>query len=252
MGTTATFTLGSGTLKKVTAVGVCTHTMKAGGNLPSYAIEFGYTDIAQYIRELGCKLSTLSFSIGAKGAIKLSTKWMGANESTAVTPFDPAPLDNLKRSFDNLGISAANMKEGGSAYASVLSIDSITLDNGLDGDTFVVGGAGSRSAVNAGTYKVSGSVKAMFEDMTMYNKAKNLTESSLDFTITRGTGDGSDGNETIQVVMPELFYSVKSPAIQGAKGVIGEYSFNGFYDNHADATGMKVIVKNSLLPGAMI
>ena len=253
MGTSTTVALGSGTIKKVTAVGVCTHTLKAGGNLPSYVLEFGYTDIGQYLREMGNKLASLSFSIGAKGAIKLSTKWMGANEVTAASSFDTGtPLDNGKRSFDNLGLAAADMKEGGSAIANVLSIDSITLDNQLDGDNFVVGGGGSRAAVNAGTYKVSGTVRATFEDMSLYTKAKNLTESSIDFTVKRGVGDGTDGNESLQCVLPELVYKAKSPPISGPKGVIGEYGFVGYYDNHADAAAMKIIIKNSVLPGAMI
>lgn len=252
MGTSTTFTLGTGTIKKVTATGVLTHTLKAGGNLPSYILEYGYTDIGQFLRELGCKCNSISFSIGSKGQIEFSSKWMGATETTATSSFDSSPLDNGKRSFDNLGIAAADMKEGGSAIASVLSIDSITLDNQLDGDTFLVGGQGTRSAVNAGTYKVSGSVKAIFEDLVLYNKAKNRTKSSLDFVIKRGTGDGTDGNESLQVVIPELVFSAKSPAISGSAGVVGEYSFQGNYDNNADATALKFVLKNSVLPGAMI
>ena len=132
------------------------------------------------------------------------------------------------------------------------SVDGITLNNQLDGDTFVVGGQG-RGAVNAGAFKLSGSVKAIFEDLVLYNKAKALTESSLDFTIKRGTGDGSDTNESLQVVITELVFAVKSPAISGPKGVVGEYSFTGYYDNSADGTAFKMILKNSgALPGAMI
>lgn len=253
MGTTTTLTVGTGTIKKVTAAGVCTHTMKAGGNLPSYTIEFGYTDIGQYIRSLGQKLASFNFSIGTKGPIAFSSKWMGAKESIATSSFDTGtPIDNGKASFDNLGIAAADMKEGGVAIASVLSIDSLTLENNLDGETFVVGGQGERGAINAGTYKISGSVKTLFEDVVMYNKAKALTESSIDFTAKRGSGDGTAGNESLQCVVPELVYSVKSPAITGPGGVVGEYNFTGYYDNSADGTGMKFVVKNSVLPGAMI
>jgi hypothetical protein len=253
MGTTSTFTLGSGTIKKVTAAGVCTHTMKAGGKLPSYVIESGFTDIGQYFRYLGSVCGKLALgSISAAGIIPLTASFMGASETTATTPFDATPLDNGKRSFDNQGIAAAAIKEGGTAIANIFSIDGITLDNSLDGDTFVVGGGGSRAAINPGIYGVSGSVKAMFEDMTLYNKAKNLTESSIDFTVTRGTGDGTDGNEKFQCVIPELVYKAKSPAIEGPKGVVVDLAFEGFYDNAADATAFKMIVTNSLLPGAMI
>jgi len=253
MGTTTTFTLGSGTIKRVTANGTTyTHTLKAGGNLASYVIEKGFTDITQYFRYLGCKCSSLSFGIGGAGLIKLATNWMGASESTASSSFDSAPLDNGKRSFDNLGIAAANILEGGSAVANILSIDSLTIDNDLDGDTFVVGGGGSRAGISGGIYKITGTLKAQFEDLTYYTKARNLTESSLDFTITRGTGAGTDNNESIQVVIPELVYKAASPPIEGPKGVVITLGFEGYYDNNADATGLKIILNNAIPPGALI
>jgi len=253
MGTTTTYTLGTGTIKRVTAGGVCTHTMKAGGKLPSYVIEKGLTDVSQYLRYLGSVCGKLTFGIGATGAIKLTAGFMGASETPASSSFDTGtPLDNGKRSFDNLGIAAANIKEGGSAVANILGIDNITLDNQLDGDTFVVGGAGSRSAINPGVYSVNGTVRAMFENMDLYNKAKNSTESSIDFTVTRGDGDGTDGNESLQVVIPELVYQAKSPVIDGPKGVRVELNFEADYDNNADATAMKFVCINSVLPGAMI
>jgi len=253
MGTTTTFTLGSGTIKRVTTPGTAfTHTLKAGGNLASYTIEKGFTDVAQFFRYLGCKCASMNFSIGGAGLIKLATNWMGASEATASTSFDSSPLDNGKRSFDNLGIAAANILEGGSVVANIIGIDSITIDNDLDGDTFVVGGGGSRAGINAGIYKVSGTLKAQFEDLTYYNKARNLTESSLDFTITRGSGAGTDGNESIQVVIPELVYKAASPPIEGPKGVTVSLGFEGFYDNNADVTGLKIILKNAISPGALI
>lgn len=251
MGTTSTFTKGPGTVKKVTAAGVLTHTIKAGGTLPDYVLEFGATDIGQYQQELGCKLASLGFSIGAKGAIALSTRWLGIKELQATAPFDAAPLDNGKRSFDNMGIAAADMKEGGVACAQILSIDNISLDNAVTGDTFVVGGGGFRSGTNADVYKITGTVKAIFEDAALYTKAINSTETSLDFKVKRGSGDGTDGNETIQVVISEIQYSPKSPTIPAGGGIV-ELPFVGYYDNSADGTALKVVVVNSVLPGAMI
>lgn len=257
MGTTTTFTLGSGTIKKVTAVGTTVaHTLKAGGNLPSYSIEKGFLDIAtpQYFLYKGCKVSKLGFSIGSSGLIELSSDWMGASETVGTSSFETGTtLDSGKASFDNLGIAAADVKLGGSAIASILSIDSISLENTLDGDTFVVGGGGARGAINAGVYKVTGNIKAMFEDVaTYYTLAKNLTETSLDIKATRGTGAGTAGNESIQIVMPEIVLKPKAPAISGSKGIVQEYSFESFYDNHADATGMKIIISNATLPSGML
>lgn len=254
LGTTTTFTLGSGAIKKVTAGGTTlTHTLKAGGALPSYAIEKGFPDIAQYFKYLGCLCGKLSFPIPASGMIDLSTDWLGGSETVGSSSFDSGtPTDNGSRTFDGLGIAAADILEGGVAIATVTNVGNITLDNALDGDTFVVGGGGSRSAINPGVYKVSGSLTAMFDSVTLYNKAKNLTESSLDITLKRGTGAGTDGNEFLQVVIPELNFKPSAPAIEGPKGVVATYDFEGYYDNGADATAMKIIIKNAILPGALI
>ena len=92
----------------------------------------------------------------------------------------------------------------------------------------------------------------MFTDTALYAKAKNLTESSLDFTLKRGTGDGTDGNETLQIVTPELIFKPSAPAIDGPKGIKATYEFEGFYDNGADATALKMIIKNAILPGLLI
>lgn len=254
VGTTSTFTLGSGTIKKVTAVGTTlTHTLKAGGALPSYCIEKGFPDIAQYFKYLGCVCSKLSFPIPSSGLIEMSADFLGGSETVGSSSFETGTtIDNGKRSFDGLGIAAADVLEGGSAIATITSVDNITIENNLDGDTFVVGGGGSRSAINPGVYKVTGSLTALFENVTLYNKAKNLTESSLDITLKRGTGAGTDTNEYMQIVIPELNFTASAPAIEGPKGVVAKYDFEGFYDNHADATALKIIIKNAVLPGALI
>ena len=252
--TTSTFTLGSGTIKKVTAVGTSlTHTLKAGGALPSYTHEKGFTDIVQYFKYAGCMCNNLSFGIPASGAIALNTNWMGGAEAYGTSPFDSGtPVDNFKRVFDGLSIAAADVKEGGSAIAIVTNVGSIKIDNQLDGDVFLVGGQGARGAINPGVYQISGSIECMFTDTTLYAKAKNLTESSLDFTLKRGTGDGTDGNESLQVVTPELIFKPSAPVIAGPKGIKATYEFEGFYDNSADATALKMIVKNAILPGLLI
>jgi len=257
MGTGSTFTLGSGTIKKVTAPGtVFTHTFKSGGALPSYSMEKGFLDLAvpKYFLYRGCKCGKISFSIGSSGLIALSSDWMGAAENDpADTSFESGtPYDAGKASFDNLGIAAADMLYAGSAVANILSIDGLTIENQLDGDTFVVGGGGARGAINEGTNKISGTIKAIFDDVSYYSDAKALTERSLDFTIKRGTGAGTAGNETMQVVISELVLVPKAPAISGPAGIVQEYSLTGYYNDHADGAAVKIIIKNATPPSGMV
>jgi hypothetical protein len=252
-----TFTFTGGAIKKVTTPGtIFTHTLKAGGALPSYLIEKGFLDISQYFLYKGCKLDKFGFTLGADGLITVTTDWMGASEAVAVTSYEiPANvLDLGKSGFDGLSAGAPGfIKENNVAIATVTEISSFLLENQLDGDTFIVGGGGVRSAVNPGIYKVSGTLKALFMDMALYTKAKNLTPSSLDFKLSRSaTGDGTVGNETIQFFTPELVFKPKSPAITGPKGVFVELGFVGYYNTNSDVTGLKMTLMNATPPGQMV
>jgi hypothetical protein len=257
MGTTSTFTIGPGAIKRVTTPGTTfTHTLKAGGNLPSYTIEKGFTDVTfGYYKELGCKCGELGFGVGPSGLIEAKSTWMAANEAApASTSFDVAPLDNGMRGFDNLGISSANIKEGGTAAADILSMD-FTVNNDLDGDTYLVGGQGYRGSINSGIFSLKGSLKALYQGETAasyLDKARSRTETSLEFTVVRGTGAGTDGNESLQVILPELNYERKSPPIANTKGVVVELSFTGFYDNATQGTALVMVLKNAIAPGALI
>jgi hypothetical protein len=240
------------TIKKCTA-GTFTYTYKGGGKLPSYIVEKGFPDIAQYFKYTGCTAGSLDISnIAASGIASFNVDFMGAAETTATSSFDSGtPIDNTKISFDNTLLAAADVKEGGSAINYLKSI-SIKLDNALDGDTFVVGGGGVRGGINAGVYQVTGSIQAVFQDMALYTKALNRTESSLDLAWKLGTGAGTAGNESVQIVIPELLFSAKSPPISSDGGVFMDMDFTGDYTDNADAAAIKVIVKCTQLPGQVI
>jgi hypothetical protein len=241
--TTTTFTLGTGTIKKVTTPATTyKHTFKVGSALPSFVVEKGFTDIAQYFKYNGCKFGKMSLEVSTVGPQKMSFDIMGAKETVSASAF-AAPSDPGKASFDGLGI--ATIEEGGSAIAIVSAISGLTVDNGLDGDTFLIGGGGMRGAINEGLVKVSGTIKALFQDVTLYNKALNSTETSLRVVYNRGAGDGTVGNESIEFKLPELVYSVKTPVVDKPGGLWVELGLSAYYNDAAEATAMQIILKNS-------
>ncbi|MBT0666334.1 hypothetical protein KI809_18660 [Geobacter pelophilus] len=249
MGGSSTITVT--TIKKCTA-GVFTYTYKAGGKLPSYITEVGYPDIGKYFKYTGLTNSKFGMTINPTGVVAVSSDWMGATETVGAASFDTgSPIDNTKISFDGSMLAAADMKEGGDAIALIKNL-SFNLDNALDGDTFVVGGGGVRGGINPGVYQITGSVTTIFTDTTLYEKAKNSTESSLDAAFKKGSGDGTAGNEAIQVVTPELIFTPKAPGVPGPGGVTATYDFVGDYTDNADATAFKIIVKCTQLPGNVI
>ena len=248
---------GSGTITatsiKPCTAGTFTYTYKAGGKLASYIIEKGFPNITQYFKYLGCVCGSLGIDgIGASGAVTMSCDFMGASETAGSSSFETGTtIDNTKISFDGSLVAAADVKEGGSAINYLKSM-SFKLDNALDGDTFVIGGGGVRGGINPGVYQVTGNISAIFQDLTLYNKALNRTESSLDITFKNGNGAGTAGNESLQIVAPELLFTAKSPPISGSGGVMLDMDFVGDYTDSADATALKVIVKCTKLPGAVI
>jgi hypothetical protein len=217
------------------------HTIKVGTSLPSFTIEKGFSDISQYFKYNGCKVNRFSLTATPNGFQKCSLDIMGAKETASGTAFD-TPTSFTDLPFDGFLINSVT--EGGGAITGVNEI-TINIDNGLDGDTFVIGGAGVRGAVNEGKAQVSGTIRGIFENLTLFNKAVNQTESSLALVYQRGTGAGSAGNEYLSITIPELYYSIRTPAVAGPKGIFYELDFQGFYANDAGASACIIVCKNT-------
>ena len=226
-----------------TGVGPYVHTFKIGSTLPSFVIEKGFTDVGQYFKYNGCKINSLSLGVTPEGFQDVGFDFLGAKETVSSSAFDDTPTDLGKKSFS--GFHIATIEEGGSAIANVVEVSGLSLENNLDGSVFVIGGAGERNSLPEGKVKVSGTLKAMFENLTLYNKAVNSTESSLKVIYQLGTGDGSDGNESIEFKIPELIYSPNAPVISGPGGIFVELPFTAYYSNSSEATTMQVILKNT-------
>jgi len=219
-----------------------THTIKVGDTVPSYLIEKGFTDIAQYFKYNGCKFSGFKLECTTKGVQKVSFDIMGATGAASGTSFDATRTDLGISEFDGFAISS--LLEGGSSITGVTGI-SLAYSNESDGDTFTLGGGGVRGAINEGVVKVTGTIKGLFENLTLYNKAVNRTESSLLISYILGTGAGTAGNEFISFEIPELFYEVADPPVAGPKGVSYSLNFTGFYKNDSDASPLIIVVKNT-------
>jgi len=233
-----------GSVSSVESNGIGTHTFKVGTRLPSFLVERKYTTLGKYVRYTGVKFGKLSMDITGKGFQKVTFSVVGATETIEDTPFDSTPLDLGKISFDGRSIMA--IEEGGADVATVTKISGFTFDNGLDTgeDNYVLGGDGSRTALPEGTVKVTGTATALFQDLVLYNKAKNGTESSLRVKWGLGDGSGSAGNESLDLKISELVYSPKTPPISGPKGLLVELPFEGYFDNSSEASALQLILKN--------
>ncbi len=226
-----------------TGTGPYVHTIKVGSSLPSLLVEKGFTDINQFFKYNGCKVSKMTLAVTPKGFQKIDFDFIGAKETVSGTSFDATPTDLGKQSFNGFAVGA--IEEGGAAIADVVGIDGLSIENNLDGDQYSVGGVGERDDIPEGMVKVSGTLKARFKDLALYTKAINNTESSLRILWQLGTGAGSAGNESLEIKLPELIYSPNAPIIDGPKGILVDLPFEAFYENSSEASAMQIIIKNT-------
>ena len=194
----------------------------------------------RYMKYQGCKINKGTFTFPTSGFCTASFDFVGAK----ATPTS-APLDATATDYGHTGFSSfsATIKEGGSTIATVKSA-TITLDNGLDTNAYVIGGGGQRGALPDGFATASGSIVCVFADTTMMNKALNNTSSSLEIILSRGDGLGSTGNEYISFLVENLVYDATTPSIDGPGGIDITLPFKAF--KVSTQLGFKVTVKNAV------
>jgi len=234
-----------GTLGACTTTGSdpYTHVIKVGPDIPSFTIEKGFTDLGtpQYMKYNGCKIGSMSLNIKPEGFQEISFNFTGVKETIGAASFDATMTDMGKQSWSGF---EGSITEGGGAIATVMDA-SISIENGLDTSIYCIGGAGLRAALPPGMVKVTGNIKALFDSVTLYNKALAGTESALEFAFSKGTGDGSAGNEKLTITIPELIYEPKTPVVSGPSGVMIDLPFHAYYNTDAAASAIHMELMNT-------
>ncbi len=215
-----------------------THTMKVGDLPVGLVIDKGFTDIAQYFKYNGIRVAGATFRFPTEGICTATFRLVGAKETVGSSTYDATPTSYTHVPFNAF---QATILEGGSSIAIVKDVE-FSIENDLDLDGYTIGGAGERRSLPEGFAIVTGTLTALFEDVTLYNKAKNMTETSLKITLDRGITPA----RSIEFLIPELVYEQNAPVIESSKGVLVKLPFRSYYDNSTEATSLQVIIKNGL------
>lgn len=218
-----------------------THTYKVGSLPVGLTIEKGFTDISQFFLYNGCKVGKGSLEFNRSGVVPFSLDFMGKKRTVSGASFDSTATDLGHLAWD---MFEASIEEGGASIATVTKV-TMDIENDLDGDSYVIGGGGERTAIPAGSCLVSGLVTAHFVDAALLTKAINGTESSIRIILTHGTGDGTAGNEYFEALAPEIIYEERDPLIANKKGILIELPYAAFYNNAGEATSLQMILKNT-------
>lgn len=218
-----------------------THTYKIGALPVGMCIEKQFTDLAtdKYFLYNGCRVNSFKLSAKPEGMIECSVSIMGAKETIGAATFDATATDNGHTPFDGF---SGSIQRGGSPLGTVTEID-LTLDNALDGNTYVIDGTGQRYSLPEGKAKVTGTAKILFEDDVLYALAIAHTETTLELHFTKGAGTGaSAGNEKMSFYLDEAIFKPQSPVISGPTGLLVELPFEGFYNDDADASALRMVL----------
>lgn len=224
-----------------TGSGPYVHTIKVGALPVGLCIEKGFTDIAQYFLYNGVRIAKATLEFNASGYVPFSLDFMGRKRTASGSSFDATPVDLGHLPWD---MAEASIEEGGSSIATVKKL-TMEIEENLDGDNYCIGSGGERVSIPEGVLLVSGTLTALFENLTLFNKAVNDTESSVRIVLSRGTGLGSAGNEYTEFKIPELVYGENDPVVQSDKGVLVELPYAAFYDNSSEASSFQAIFKNT-------
>jgi len=226
--------LGAPTTTRPVETGPYNHVFKVSDNQPSLVLQQGYTDIGVYELFNGCKINKLGLSLGGDEELNANLDLIGAKQALNSTTYMATPATIALERFNNF---QASVEEGGTVAANVKSVE-LNIECGLDGDQYVMSGGGVRGDLPEGTYQINGSITALFENVTLLNKAINGAESSLKIKLTSGA-------HSLEIFLPELIYERTSPGIEGPKGIQVNLPFKAFCDNSAGGSAIIATLINT-------
>lgn len=161
------------------------HVFRPGEALPSLWIETLFRgDTPFHKRSLGCKINSFSMDVGGDGELTASFNLMGGTQTQEAAPLDASAAD---APFLRLNNFSAKLTIDGQAYGDATSF-AISLENGLDGDTYAIGGGGFRGALSEGLMGLSGSMGVLLKDSRLYEKALASQSLSLGLSLVHPSG----------------------------------------------------------------
>lgn len=221
-----------------TGAGPYVHVFKLNATSPLLALTIDRlaADITQCWTANGVKLNKFSFSMSRGSCLEIPFDVIGLGETRSVAAIDAAPFEPNKVKF--LAGTIA-MQEAGVAFALCKKFDG-AFDNqmvGLD----VLGNSNQYYDIIEGIGMPTGTFDMYIKDGALYDKAKNVTESSLKLTFT-----ATDATSTLEMFWPEVKFMAFSPANPGGTGAIPvSVAFKPYSDNATEATALQVTLTNA-------
>jgi len=218
-----------------TGSGTYTHTFNPATTLPSMSLEQGFSDINSYHVFSGVKVNSMGISFAKNQELTASVEILGKTETVATTSRDTNPASLVFARFNAKGLS---LEEGGASIATVRRVD-LTVRNDLATDVYCIDGTGFRNSLPETGFVVEGTIEALFDSQTLYNKAVNGTESSLKITL-------SDGTNSCVWDIYELKYPRRPVTSAGSEPVYIELPFMAYFQDNAQNVPLRITLINNV------
>jgi hypothetical protein len=139
------------------------------------------------------------------------------------------------------------IQEGGSGMLLNVKAGQIKIAKDVAEDNYCVGGRGTLGSLPEGRASVSGELTMLFDTsaIALFHKAIRFQESSLKLACQHGTGAGTVGNESFELLVPELKWGKETPPIDKETGIEMKIPFEAYYDNGAEASAVQTTFKTS-------
>lgn len=216
--------------------GMYQHVFKLTDSQPSMTVEKGFSDIGKYELFTGVKISKLDFDAEVgnnETTVKAEMAGKsGAPQSSSISA--TAAMLDIKR-FQNTG---ATVKQDGAVLATSRKM-SISIDAGLDTDTFCLNGTAERTDIAEGVMSISVDLTTLFTDTDEMQKAIDGTPVSLELLYQ--TGDFS-----LSILLPEVKLEQTSPEISGPKGITLDMKGQAYYGSSTQKSAAVVTLINDV------
>lgn len=208
--------------------------LELGETRQSLSIEKA-TDNGAYFLYKGVVVNSFSINTSSSDAnVTVSFDVLGLSETSGTSSASGSAYTSITNTLPFTSCGGVIL-EGGSPLAQVSSI-ALTVDNGLSAEYYW--GNCNVGDLVTGRAEVTGTIEVFFNDLVLYNKFKNGTATSLQFTLTNGV---AGGNQTYTFNLPNVRYTTSDlPSSSGSESMILSLSFRALYDVANDGTGLTI------------
>ncbi len=206
--TTLTINNSAGTVQADADGAVVTTKMaRTGTTKKSYLYEKGFLDLSKFISFRGMRVGGWSMEIASKAIVTGTFSLVGEGAYPSATTISGSVTAQGSLSVANATSNVGRLEEGGSTLATKIKSAKFTLNanaRALDavGSKFPIG-------INLGSFEITGSIEAYFEDLVLYEKFIDHDDSSLVLEI-----DSPEDDRTI-ITITNLKFTKCTPVGAG-------------------------------------